>query len=498
VLIRVTIGSKRFWLDGTRLGDRRLSALPPPVFRWALPLRATTVDLEAVPATPLERPQSIEVVDVDASAGFDAPAKFKVQRILRGDGIIPFRAQLSSLSPEDAERGEKEFWRKQMSWVEPETATWRYDELQNMLVLSMSGEGKPDWQGDDEHGRSLNIYSAGFTPPNELHRPKEQDQTAPWLTESPEYKCWATTIRLPPASSKWRWDYAAKPANAELGGKRYWRTADLKDGVMRTVMSTRTYLPEISADQAKELNDRLPTFDNQISRVFQNEAGASAHLPEASPPAIRLGMPIDWAGPDAPCDAPNGTAGAGSIESPEAAFGRGDYATALPLLLPLGEQGDANAQFELGYIYDTGQGALQDYAAAAKWYRRSADQGNVLAQSNLGLLYQDGEGVPRDDSTAARWFQRGADQGNAEAQSNLASMYEFGRGVPQDNARAIDWYRKAADQGEPAAERSIGLSYERGKGVKADRAEAIAWLTKAAAQGDGAAVHELAMLKAAR
>ncbi len=57
-----------------------------------------------------------------------------------------------------------------------------------------------------------------------------------------------------------------------------------------------------------------------------------------------------------------------------AAYGRGDYATALREFRPFAEQGDANAQFNLGVMYDKGQGVPQDYAEAVKWYRKAVEQ----------------------------------------------------------------------------------------------------------------------------
>ena len=62
------------------------------------------------------------------------------------------------------------------------------------------------------------------------------------------------------------------------------------------------------------------------------------------------------------------------------AYGKGDYATALLLLRPLANQGDAEVQSLLGFMYAEGQGVPQDYAAAVKWYRLAADQGDAEAQ----------------------------------------------------------------------------------------------------------------------
>src|SRR4051794_23298177 len=62
------------------------------------------------------------------------------------------------------------------------------------------------------------------------------------------------------------------------------------------------------------------------------------------------------------------------------AYQKGDYDTALRLLRPLAETGDARAQFNLGVMYSEGQGVPQDNAEAGKWYRLSAEQGYAQAQ----------------------------------------------------------------------------------------------------------------------
>ncbi len=57
-----------------------------------------------------------------------------------------------------------------------------------------------------------------------------------------------------------------------------------------------------------------------------------------------------------------------------AAYQRGDYVTAIRELRPLAEQGVAEAQFNLGNMYDKGRGVPQDYAEAVQWYRKAAEQ----------------------------------------------------------------------------------------------------------------------------
>ena len=64
---------------------------------------------------------------------------------------------------------------------------------------------------------------------------------------------------------------------------------------------------------------------------------------------------------------------AGPFEDAKAAHNRGDYATALSLLRPLADQGNAQAQFYLGVMYKAGLGVVQDYKEAVRLYRLAAD-----------------------------------------------------------------------------------------------------------------------------
>ena len=53
------------------------------------------------------------------------------------------------------------------------------------------------------------------------------------------------------------------------------------------------------------------------------------------------------------------------------------------------------------------------------WYRKAADQGYADAQFNLGKMYEHGQGVPQSAKAAAVWYRKAADQGDAEAQLQL-------------------------------------------------------------------------------
>jgi hypothetical protein len=112
-----------------------------------------------------------------------------------------------------------------------------------------------------------------------------------------------------------------------------------------------------------------------------------------------------------------GAATAAPLEDAVVACQRGDYATALKVWHPLAEQGDAEAQFHLGVIYESGQGVLRNDAEASKWYRKAADQGDAVAQFYLAIMYTKGDGVSQNYTEAARWYHLTADHGLAPSPS---------------------------------------------------------------------------------
>ena len=127
---------------------------------------------------------------------------------------------------------------------------------------------------------------------------------------------------------------------------------------------------------------------------------------------------------------------------------RGDYQTAFKLWLPMAEQGYAGAQFNLGVMYENGDGIKQDDFEAVKWYRKAAEQGDADAQANLGSAYGAGRGVRQDYAEAVKWVKKAAENGSADGQFKLGLAYLIGLGIQKDRTFAKEWLGKACDNGE--------------------------------------------------
>lgn len=85
----------------------------------------------------------------------------------------------------------------------------------------------------------------------------------------------------------------------------------------------------------------------------------------------------------------------------------------------------------------------------------AAEQGNREAQYQLGLKYLTGDGVPRSLVQAAQWFHSAAELGQMDAQYQLSLRYERGEGVPQNSQQAWQWLMNAAESGQPEALRKV-------------------------------------------
>ena len=101
------------------------------------------------------------------------------------------------------------------------------------------------------------------------------------------------------------------------------------------------------------------------------------------------------------------------------------------------EQGDTRARYNLGHIYDKGEGVPENDREAVKWFRKAAEQGHALAQFNLGLMYAKSDGVGKDYVKAYAWANLAAAQGGDRPVMSQEWFEEEEKSVPFK-----DWLRK--------------------------------------------------------
>ncbi|MCB2059340.1 MAG: SEL1-like repeat protein, partial [Novosphingobium sp.] len=131
-----------------------------------------------------------------------------------------------------------------------------------------------------------------------------------------------------------------------------------------------------------------------------------------------------------------------------------------------------------------------NYPAAVREWRGPADEGDADAQFNLGQAYKLGRGVERDLSKAEELFGKAAEQGHLQASDNYGLLL-FQRG---EHARAMPFINAAAGRGDPRAQYLLGLAYFNGDNVAKDWVRAYALLSLAQQAGLPQAAPALAQM----
>jgi TPR repeat protein len=101
------------------------------------------------------------------------------------------------------------------------------------------------------------------------------------------------------------------------------------------------------------------------------------------------------------------------------------------------EQDHSDAQFTMGFCYDTGVGVPQNSAESVKWYEKAAAQGHPVAQSRVGVCYANGLGVPKNLVIAYVWTGMAAESGVAQANKYLPIIAAEMSSVQLSEARRI-------------------------------------------------------------
>lgn len=150
---------------------------------------------------------------------------------------------------------------------------------------------------------------------------------------------------------------------------------------------------------------------------------------------------------------------------------------------PRAEQGDADAQFLMGYLVF---GAKRvDFRNACEWLHLAAAQDHPEALFELSRIDESQDrantGLPTSDAQRDL-LRRAADLGSARAQADLAHYFATGRGgFAKDQVEARTWCQRAADGGDVGAQSMLGSMLLQGEGGPVSTDEGLAWLERAAA-----------------
>lgn len=110
------------------------------------------------------------------------------------------------------------------------------------------------------------------------------------------------------------------------------------------------------------------------------------------------------------------------LQRGQSAFNDQRYGDAYKAWMPLAQNDTVEAQYGIGFMYESGWGVDKDYAEAFQWYDKAARAGHAKSQYNLGILYLDGRGVIKDREKGRYWIQSAANQNDQRAVDFIDSI----------------------------------------------------------------------------
>ncbi|MDB2388608.1 sel1 repeat family protein [Alphaproteobacteria bacterium] len=170
-----------------------------------------------------------------------------------------------------------------------------------------------------------------------------------------------------------------------------------------------------------------------------------------------------------------------------------DYNTAIKILLPIAENGNASADFYLGYLYFNGLGVIANEKqankfrlSAAKIFKEQAENGNNEAISKLGRILADSSQLDNTDFLEElKWLKLASSNGCREASFMLGNIYNTGHKINDTNEsdffpiinkkEAFKWFKISAEQGMAFGMINVASFLRLGTGVELDLKDAFKW-----------------------
>ena len=131
------------------------------------------------------------------------------------------------------------------------------------------------------------------------------------------------------------------------------------------------------------------------------------------------------------------------------------------------DKSGTQSSFDTKKAYEQGMAFYnnKEYDKAFESFKKACDSGNMRGCFNLGIMYEEGNGVEKDFSKAAELFKKACNGGDMLGCSNLGSMYADGKGVEKDLGKAAELFKKACNSGEMLGCRNLGIMYDNGNGA---------------------------------
>ena len=255
VLVRARIDGTSYWLDGTRLGDRKLDSLTSLPFGWGLPVTMAGATLERLPRPAPAEPRLEILVTQDASQGFDHPVDFDMQIVMRGEMAAMSRQGISQQGRDKMLESMRTSFANRSEDGETTDVDVVDDEQADTVTFKIKGKGSMSWA--DVSGSSARRYRFGdetFPKGTNFEREPGPFADAPFALPFAYHVRTVETIILP---NKGEGFTVEGNLERKTAAGHYSRAVALENGRATARTSFQWLVPEIPAADAKATKDML-------------------------------------------------------------------------------------------------------------------------------------------------------------------------------------------------------------------------------------------------
>lgn len=304
VIVRVTLGDKVYWLDGTSEdGGATLGELPVPPFDWVLPITAEGSGLQHLIPTAATRPLEITTYDIDLTgglAGLGKPTRLAIQNALYGERGQAMRLAFGSVAPADQDRVMRNLWRELDPDLSIESVSMTDDGPGGALRFLATGTETLEWGTQNGVPSAVRAPRSAVLYPDFKSRTAGLNRDAPFKLPFPFYRRIVVQLRTPGNAAGFSLDGGDSSLTA--GGVTIQRHVERQDDVFLIQTDMKVESPETPAAEALAAIDRFKKAPTATPIALQQSRGIQIVVRDISAQMARINQ-LNQAVKDHPTDA---------------------------------------------------------------------------------------------------------------------------------------------------------------------------------------------------
>jgi tetratricopeptide (TPR) repeat protein len=266
VIVRATIEGQDYWLDGTRVGDRRIGDLTSSPFGWGLPVRTAGATLEELPLLPPSLPLYETNIVYDASQGFHHDVPLSGTLVFRGDVATMLGMAITQMDEKETREALQRFSAGIPDDEDMQLVDMKHDDTEGTVTIAFKGETRMDWsEPSNSNALRFRFDDNVIEWKAEFERDEGPFSDVPFALTFPTYLASMETVILPEGVTGFVIE--GEDLDQMVAGTQISRKLSIEDGRATAYSTFRRVKKEISAANAEEALRTLKSVNSDEAFV---------------------------------------------------------------------------------------------------------------------------------------------------------------------------------------------------------------------------------------